>query len=78
MSAFFSSQPGLAWHRSVYGRIALGYILLIALELAAQGAVFLWLVERRAQSNPSDLTQAFASQLAQALQGAPEANLAGP
>ena len=75
MSTFFSSQPGLAWHRSVYGRIALGYILLIALELAAQGAVFLWLVERRAQSNPSDLTQAFASQLAQALQGAPDANL---
>jgi signal transduction histidine kinase len=59
----------------VYGRIALGYILLIALELAAQGAVFLWLVERQAQPSTPDVTQGLASQLAQALQAAPDANL---
>ena len=75
MRAFFSRTTGLAWHRSVYGRIALGYILLIAIELAVQGAVFLWLVEHQAPSSTPDLTQALATQLAHALQGAPDANL---
>ena len=61
-----------AWHRSVYGRIALGMMLLLVVEFVAQGSVFLWLVARRAASNPPDLTVALATQLSQKIEADPE------
>jgi len=75
VAALPSDSPGLAWHRSVYGRIAVGYLLLIAIELVAQGTVFLWLVERRARSNPPDLTDQLAAKLSKTLERSPNANL---
>ena len=48
---FTGSQSGFAWHRSVYGRIALGVIVLIAVELAVRVSLFLWLVQRDARTN---------------------------
>ena len=75
MALRFSDRSSVAWHRSVYGRIAIGYIALIAIELVAQGTVFLWLVERRAQSSPPELPTVLAASLSKTLEGAPNGNL---
>jgi signal transduction histidine kinase len=74
VSRFVSVPSGLAWHRSVYGRIALGVILLIAAELAVQGMVFLWLVARQAR-NGSEQPPALAEQLSAALRDNPTLNV---
>ncbi|MGE5361210.1 MAG: ATP-binding protein [Bacteroidales bacterium] len=42
-----------AWHRSLYWRIALGFILCLAVVLVAQGILFLWLVARADGALPS-------------------------
>jgi signal transduction histidine kinase len=41
------------WHRSLYWRIALGLFAFLALMLAAQGALFLWMTDRIAGSMPA-------------------------
>jgi signal transduction histidine kinase len=43
----------LQWHRSLYWRIALGLFAFLALMLAAQGALFLWMTDRIAGSMPA-------------------------
>ena len=34
------------WYRSLYWRIALGFIAMLAILLLAQGLLFLWLTDR--------------------------------
>src|SRR5688500_5917282 len=41
------------WHRSLYWRIALGLFACLALMLAAEGALFLWITDRIAGSMPA-------------------------
>jgi signal transduction histidine kinase len=43
----------LRWYRSLYWRIALGLIAFIALMLAAEGGIFLWMTDRIAGSMPA-------------------------
>ena len=45
------SEP--RWYRSLYWRIGLGLVLFLALMLAAQGALYLWMTERIAGSMPA-------------------------
>jgi signal transduction histidine kinase len=61
----------------LYSRIALGYVLLIALVLAVQAFVFVWLVDRRVESNYLELTSVLAAGLSQALQANPNLDLDG-
>src|SRR6478672_7192698 len=45
------SEP--RWYHSLYWRIALGLFAFLALMLAAQGALFLWITDRIAGSMPA-------------------------
>jgi signal transduction histidine kinase len=40
------------WNKSLYRRIAVGFVLVVAGIIAAQGAVFLWLVNRSEAAEP--------------------------
>ena len=60
---------------SLYTRIALGFILVMALVLAAQAVVFLWLIERREEPNSLELTSRLAAELSQAIQTNPALDL---
>ena len=60
---------------SLYRRIALGFILVVALVLAAQAVVFLWLIERREEPNSLELTSRLAAELSQAIQTNPALDL---
>jgi two-component system OmpR family sensor kinase len=72
-----SRKRSRPWHLSLYGRIALGYLVLIAIELAAEGSVFLWMVARSSQSRGNgDVTRALASELSAELEENPDLNLA--
>ena len=68
------SDPGLGrpvWYRSLYGRIALGFILCVACVLLAQGALFLWLASRSSAAlirSPHDLAALAGSALSSALE----------
>src|SRR5512137_1369824 len=53
------------WHRSLYWRIALGFILCLALVLVAQGLLFLWLVARADGALPSHTLLDIANVVAQ-------------
>jgi signal transduction histidine kinase len=59
---------------SLYARIALGFIALIAVVLAVQAIVFLWLIGRP-EPNYLDLTARMAGELSQALQTSPSLDL---
>ena len=42
-----------AWYRSLYWRIALGFILFLMGVLVAQGVLFLWVIARSPGERPS-------------------------
>jgi signal transduction histidine kinase len=44
---------GVPWYRSLYWRIALGLFAFVALMLAAEGALFLWISDRLAGAMPA-------------------------
>lgn len=71
--------PSLPWFRSLYWRIAVGLFAFLALMLAAEGALFLWMNDRIAASMPSRsprlLGLMVASDLASALDANPELDL---
>jgi signal transduction histidine kinase len=48
-----SEVSGPRWYKSLYWRIALGLFAFLALMLAAQGALFLWMTDRIAGSMPA-------------------------
>jgi signal transduction histidine kinase len=52
------------WYRSLYWRIALGFVALLAVLLAAQGLVFLWLTGRVAAAWPGRSASELASSVA--------------
>lgn len=55
------------WYRSLYWRIAIGYVALLALVLAIQMGLFLWLTNRmwgRASRSPAQVAQIVAEDLA--------------
>jgi len=54
------SRTGLRWYRSLYWRIGLGLFAFLALMLAAQGALFLWITDRIAGSMPASSPQRLA------------------
>lgn len=60
-----------SWYRSLYWRIALGFVALLAAVLVAQGLVFVWLTSRIDQSpagrTPQQLADYVARQLSVAL-----------
>lgn len=68
------------WYRSLYWRIAAGFIAFLAVMLMAQGGLFLWLSTQRDEAMPprllADLTRLVADQLADAAAREPGADLA--
>jgi signal transduction histidine kinase len=81
------SEPGTRvaatprWYRSLYWRIGLGLVAFLALMLAAQGALYLWMTERIAGSMPAReprrLAVLVASDIAAALADEPQLDLQG-
>jgi signal transduction histidine kinase len=69
------------WYRSLYWRIALGFIALLAALLAAQGLVFLWMTGRMVDLFPNRSPAQFATTLAAdtgtLLSGQPDADIGG-
>ena len=70
------SEP--TWYRSLYGRIAFGFIALLAALLLAQGLLFLWLTDRIIGSptrTPAQLAEFVAHDVADALAANPSLDL---
>src|SRR4029453_13295728 len=68
------------WHQSLYWRVALGLFAFLALMLAAQSALFVWVVDQTAGSiparSPRRLAVIVASDVAAAVAADPTLNLA--
>jgi hypothetical protein len=68
-----SSPPGpRRWYRSLYWRIAIGFIAFLAAMLVAQGGLFLWLSTQREEALPSRLVGDLAALVAEELGDAAE------
>ena len=59
-----SKTPSPRWYRSLYWRMGLGLFAFLALMLAAQGALMLWLTDRMAGSMPATSPQRLADLVA--------------
>jgi signal transduction histidine kinase len=57
-------MPESHWYRSLYWRIALGFVALLAALLIIQGLIFLWMTGRMADFFPSRSPAQFAASLA--------------
>ena len=72
-------MPKLVWYRSLYWRIALGFVALVATLLAAQGVVFLWLTGRMSEflpgRSPQEYSQTIANDVAGVVADKPDADL---
>jgi signal transduction histidine kinase len=72
-------MPEIAWYRSLYWRIALGFVALLAALLAVQGVVFLWITGRAAEllpgRTPGEYAQTIAGDLATVLRDQPDTDL---
>jgi signal transduction histidine kinase len=68
-------RDSVVWYRSLYWRIAFGFIALLAILLLAQGALFLWLTDRIVGASPArtptELAQYVAEETAKELQQNP-------
>ena len=53
-----------AWYRSIYWRIAIGFIVFLAVMLAVQGGLFLWIVARADGALPPSSLVDFANVIA--------------
>jgi signal transduction histidine kinase len=60
------------WFRSLYWRIGVGFIVLLALMLAAQAASFVWIAVQTERGQPEQVGQDFAELVASEFQGALE------
>jgi signal transduction histidine kinase len=69
-------MPEIVWYRSFYWRIALGFVALLAVLLAVQGALFLWLTGRASEllpgRSPEEYAQTIAADLATHLAERPD------
>jgi signal transduction histidine kinase len=66
------------WYRSLYWRIAFGFVAMLAILLLAQGVVFLWLTDRifgAPARTPAQLAALVAEDVAAELQEHPDADL---
>jgi signal transduction histidine kinase len=72
-------MPDVVWYRSLYWRIALGFVALVATLLAVQGVVFLWVTGRMSEflpgRSPAEYSQAIAADLAASLAEKPDLDL---
>jgi signal transduction histidine kinase len=59
-----TGKHGPKWHRSLYWRLGLGLFAFLALMLAAQGALSLWMTDRVAGSMPATSPQRLADLVA--------------
>lgn len=66
------SDPSRRWYRSLYWRIALGFIVLLAVMLVVQAASFVWLAVQTEQGQPERVGQDFAELVAADFEGALE------
>lgn len=67
---------GVLWHRSLYGRIALGNVPLIALMLAVQAAAFFWLVDGARPTWRPGVTRELSAEVAKRLEENPALDVA--
>jgi signal transduction histidine kinase len=68
-----TSRP--VWYRSLYWRIAFGFIALLAVLLLAQGLVFLWLTDRivgPSSRSPTQLAETVAAEISRDLTEQPD------
>jgi len=67
------------WFRSLYWRIALGFVLLVAVLLGVQALVFLWLTGRTAElwpgRSPAEFAQVIAADVSDAVREQPDLDL---
>jgi signal transduction histidine kinase len=74
-----SPRGELRWYKSLYWRIGLGLVVFLAIMLAAQGALYLWMTDRIAGSmparDPRRLAVLVASDIAAALAADPGVDL---
>src|SRR6186713_2078518 len=60
--------PEIVWYRSLYWRIALGFVALLAILLSVQGLMFLWLTGQGTEflpgRSPGEYAQTIAADLA--------------
>jgi signal transduction histidine kinase len=72
-------MPDLVWYRSLYGRIAFGFVALVAMLLVLQIAVFLWMTGRMSDlfpsRSPAQFAAAIAGDVSTSLAEQPEADL---
>ena len=64
----------MPWHKSLYWRIALGLVAFVAVLLAAEGALFLWISDRLAGAMPARSPRQLAALVAQDVGAALERN----
>ena len=73
-------MPNLIWYRSLYWRIALGFVALLAALLVVQGLIFLWMTGRMTDffpnRTPAQFAATVASDVAVILGERPETDLA--
>ena len=72
-------MPETVWYRSIYWRIAFGFVALLAVLLGTQALVFLWMTGRMSElvpgRSPAELAQTIALDLERALPDNPALNL---
>ncbi len=71
MSSADAASARTGWSSSLHWRIVLWFVLLIAVVIAAQGSVFLWLVDRAADTPSLSQNRALSATLSQALETDP-------
>ena len=68
------------WYRSLYWKIAFGFIAMLAILLLTQGLLFLWLTDRifaAAPRTPAQLATMVADDVSAELQQHPDADIEG-
>src|SRR5262245_49816660 len=72
-------MPDPVWYRSLYWRIALGFVAMLAALLVVQGLVFLWISGRMTDffpnRSPAQLAATMASDLSSVLADRPETDV---
>src|SRR5947208_1169512 len=54
----------MSWHRSLYWRIAIGFVLFLAAMLVVQAVLFTWVISRSGETVPGQSPRRFAPTLA--------------
>src|ERR1700737_4543016 len=67
------------WYRSLYWRIAIGFVMFLAAMLVVQAMLFTWVIAQSGQTlpqSPSGFAQAVATDLAGAIERDPQTDVA--